>query len=222
MSESLPLRNTGFCTYYPHSQKTFPVTPVRPPEGAKSGTLAITDRKIQWEHRLASAASAHTLELVQPDMTTGIAAIEGEQYIRGNYGVYRIEYNNDIQSYVVKTGDGLDYPVTYNKNTFAWETKIVNFKPHRLTSSNFKRLDNHLKKSMIKQELKRRNQSNRLRYPVRAGEVTYNDGGENFMPSMKASNLGEAWNNHENDDKPGRQSYCRPTSPGCPSNIVYH
>ena len=62
---------------------------------------------IQWEHRLASAASAHTLELALPDMATGIA-----KYIRGNYGIYKIEYNNGIKSYVVKTGDGLDYPVS--------------------------------------------------------------------------------------------------------------
>lgn len=126
---------------------------------------------IQWEHRLASAASSHTLELAQPDMTTGIATIEGEQYIRGNYGVYKIEYNDSIKSYVVKTGDGLDYPVSYNKNTFTWETKIVNFKSHRLTSNRFKRFDNHLKESVIKQELKRRSRSDRLRYPVQAGDM---------------------------------------------------
>lgn len=133
---------------------------------------------IEWEHRLASASTSHALELAVPDVTTGIATIEGEEYIKGNYGVYKIEYNNDISSYVVKTGDGLDYPISFNKDTFSWETKIMHTKAHRYTSGKFKLLDNRLKKSMIEQELRRRDVSERLRYPVSAGEVIKLQGSE--------------------------------------------
>jgi putative heme iron utilization protein len=126
---------------------------------------------IEWEHRLISASENLGLDVADPDVETGIVTIDGDKYIKGNYGLYKIEYNNEIGSYIIRTGDGLDYPVEYKKEDFCWRTKIFNTPQHRYDSGKVSKMDNAIKQGGVAREITRREVSPLLGYRVNQGET---------------------------------------------------
>ncbi|MEG3130441.1 hypothetical protein SC171_21750 [Pantoea cypripedii] len=139
-------------------------------QGRPNKENIVTVPVIEWEHRLTSAIENPGLAIVDPDVETGIITIEDEKYIKGNYGLYKIRYNNDIGSYVVRTGDGLDYPVEYIKESFCWRTKVFNTPQHRYSSGRISKMDNNIKQAILAREIRRRELSPLLGVRVRPGE----------------------------------------------------
>lgn len=160
----------------------------------RKGKLDTAKTRIDWEHRIISSATKqYPLDIAVPDSETGLAVIDGNNYIKGVYGFYPVEYNTDIDSYVVKTNSGLDYPVKYDKENSTWKTKILITQPHRYTSNMLKKLGNTFKKPDIKKELIRRNNSSKSD-SVKAGQEISIQGGRYIVESdglvqLRAKNL---------------------------------
>ena len=143
--------------------------------GRKKKNQAPATSGIEWEHRLLSAVSTHDLTIAEPEPTTGIAVIENKEFIKGAYGFYPVEYSNDLSSYIVKTGDGLDYPVKFDKQSQRWRIGILAPATHRYSKGWLTRAKNLSHREEINRETMRRNEDSiPLRNKQAGGALTIN------------------------------------------------
>lgn len=139
--------------------------------GRKKKNKAPVTSGIEWEHRLLSVVSTHDLTIAEPEPTTGIAVIDNKEFIKGVYGFYPVEYSNDMSSYIVKTGDGLDYPVKFDKQSQRWKVRILAPATHRYSKGWLTGVKNLSHREQVNRETMRRNEDSIPLRDKQAGEA---------------------------------------------------